>query len=137
MGWAIGASVGAALASPRQTIVCITGDGSLLMSGQEMTVARQHSLSVVFMVLNDSALGMVKHGQRLAGAESIGFELPAIDFSAMAIAMGVRGYRISCPQDLMDLTIDDLCHGEGPTLLDICIDPEEVPPMGLRMKVLR
>ena len=137
MGWAIGASVGAALASPRQTIVCITGDGSMLMSGQEMTVARQHHLSIVFIVLNDSALGMVKHGQRLAGAESIGFELPAVDFSAMAIAQGVRGYRISCPRELMDLDIDDLCHGDGPTLLDICVDPEQVPPMGLRMKVLQ
>lgn len=137
MGWAIGAAVGAALASPQQAIVCITGDGSMLMSGQELTVARQQGLCVIFIILNDSALGMVKHGQRMAGAESIGFELPDVDYSAMAAAMGVRGYRISCPQDLMDLGIDQLIHSDGPTLLDIRIDPEEVPPMGLRMKVLQ
>lgn len=137
MGWAIGASVGAALANPEQTIVCITGDGSMLMSGQEITVALQQNLSPVFIVLNDRSLGMVKHGQKLAGVESVGCELPDVNFSAMAAAMGVRAYRISCPQDLMDLTIDDLRHDAGPTLLDICIDPEEVPPIALRIDVLQ
>ncbi len=135
MGWAIGAAVGASLASPGQPVVCITGDGSMLMSGQEITVAAQHSLPVVFLVLNDSALGMVKHGQRLGGAENIGSELPNIDFSALAASMGVRSFRIACAQDLMDLNVNDIVH-DGPTLLDVIIDPEEVPPMALRMKIL-
>lgn len=136
MGWAIGASVGAAFASPRQAVVCITGDGSMLMSGQEITVALQHQLQVVFIIMNDSSLGMVKHGQRLAGAEEVGHELPVVDFAAMAQAMGVRGHVIRSPRDFMNLSIDDVVH-EGPTLLDLRIDPEEVPPMGVRMKVLQ
>jgi acetolactate synthase-1/2/3 large subunit len=136
MGWAIGASVGAALAAPRQITVCITGDGSMLMSGQEMSVAQQHRLPVVFIVLNDGALGMVKHGQMLMGAEPIGYDLPDVDFSAVAKAMGIRSFRIRCPQDLLDLSIEDIHHEHGPTLLDICIDPGEVPPMDLRAQVL-
>ncbi len=136
MGWAIGAAVGAALAAPRQITVCITGDGSMLMSGQEMTVAQQHSLPVVFLVLNDAALGMVKHGQILNGAERIGYELPEVDFAAVAKAMGIRSFRIRCPQDLLDLSIDDIHHEGGPTLLDICIDRDEVPPMDLRTSML-
>lgn len=136
MGWAIGAAVGAALAASRQITVCITGDGSMLMSGQEMTVAQQHKLPVVFVVLNDGALGMVRHGQIMNGAERIGYELPEVDFSAVAKAMGIRSFRIRCPKDLLDLSIDDIHHGNGPTLLDICIDPDEVPPMDLRTRVL-
>ncbi len=136
MGWAIGAAVGAALAAPRQITVCITGDGSMLMSGQEMTVAQQHKLPVVFIVLNDAALGMVKHGQILNGAERIGYELPEVDFSAVAKAMGIRSYRVRCPQDLLDLSINDIHHEGGPTLLDICIDPDEIPPIDLRTTVL-
>ena len=46
------------------------------MNGQEITVAAELGLPVIYIVLNDGALGMVKHGQRLAGAEPIGFELP-------------------------------------------------------------
>jgi acetolactate synthase I/II/III large subunit len=76
MGWAIGCAVGAALASPDNPVVCITGDGSMLMSGQEITVALQHNLSVIFVVLNDSSLGMVKQGQLLSGAEAIGLSSP-------------------------------------------------------------
>ncbi|MEH6358112.1 MAG: thiamine pyrophosphate-binding protein [Pseudomonadales bacterium] len=136
MGWAIGSSVGAALACPGEPIVCITGDGSLLMSGQEMTVALEHQLPVVFVVLNDSSLGMVKHGQLLAKAESIGHKLPTVDFALMAGAMGVVGHRIRRAQDLLDLDIQEICSRNGPTVLDVLIDPDEVPPMDMRIKVL-
>ncbi len=136
MGWAIGSSVGAALGYRSGPVVCITGDGSLLMSGQELTVAAQESLTVIFVVLNDSALGMVKHGQRLAGAEPIGFELPEIDFAAYARAMGSDGYIIRSPQDLAGLDIDAICRRQGPTLLDVRIDPDEMAPMGVRVKTL-
>lgn len=136
MGWAIGSSVGAALACPGEPIVCITGDGSLLMSGQEMTVALQHQLPVVFVVLNDSSLGMVKHGQLLGKAESIGHQLPSVDFAEMARAMGIVGYRIKGAQDLLDLNVPAICSRNGPTVLDVLIDQDEVPPMDMRIKTL-
>lgn len=136
MGWAIGASVGAAFGSPGTPVVCITGDGSFLMSGQEITVAVAEGLPVIFVVLNDGVLGMVKHGQRLGDAESVAFELPPIDFAQMARAMGAHGQVIRTPQDLANLDIDAICRRPGPTLLDVRIDSEESPPMRARMKVL-
>ncbi|MEZ5482828.1 MAG: thiamine pyrophosphate-binding protein [Porticoccaceae bacterium] len=75
MGWAIGSAVGTAFAKPGEPVVCITGDGSMLMNGQEITVAVEHKLPVVFVVLNDSGYGMVRHGQRLTGAEQIGVDI--------------------------------------------------------------
>lgn len=136
MGWAIGAAVGTALGAPGKPVVCITGDGSLLMSGQELTVAIQERLPVIFVILNDAALGMVKHGQRLAGSAPIAYELPEIDFRAYAEAMGVEGHIIRSPEDLERLDIEALCRKPGPTLLDVRIDAEETPPIGMRMKVL-
>lgn len=136
MGWAIGSSIGAALACPGEPIVCITGDGSLLMSGQEMTVALQHQLPVIFIILNDSSLGMVKHGQALGKAESIGHQLPVVNFAEMASAMGVVGYRIKSAEDLLNLNVQEICSREGPTVLDVLIDPDEVPPMDMRIKTL-
>ena len=136
MGWAIGGAVGTALANPAAPVVCITGDGSLLMNGQEMTVALAEKLSVVFVILNDAALGMVKHGQRLAGAEPVGFELPAVDFRRLAESMGIPGHVIRSAQELDNLDLDAILRNPGPTVLDIRIDGEEVPPMGLRMKIL-
>jgi acetolactate synthase-1/2/3 large subunit len=136
MGWAIGAAVGTALGVRSAPVVCITGDGSMLMSGQEITTAAQQGLPLVYVVLNDSAYGMVKHGQRLARAERIGFELPDIDFAAYARSLGVPGHVIHSAVDLLALDIDEICRREGPTLLDVRIDTEQVPPMRARMKVL-
>lgn len=136
MGWAIGSAVGIALANRRCPVVCLTGDGSYLMNGQEITVAAELGLSVLYVVLNDGALGMVKHGQRLAGAEPIGFQLPKVDFAAMAAAMGIPGYVIRSPHDLDALDFGALLSRRGPTLLDVRIDGEEVPPMNVRMKTL-
>ncbi len=136
MGWAIGNAIGIALAQPGEPVVCITGDGSVLMNGQEMTVARQLELPVIFIILNDSSLGMVKHGQHMAGAERIGTELPSVDFSKFAQSMGVAGYQIRTPSDLLDLNFEAICSRKGPTVLDVLVDRTEEPPMQTRMKVL-
>ncbi|NNC55260.1 MAG: thiamine pyrophosphate-binding protein, partial [Pseudomonadales bacterium] len=96
MGWAISAAIGAALADKSKAVVCVTGDGSYLMSSQELTVAVQENLPLCYVVLNDAALGMVRHGQLLNQAEPIGAKLPQVDFAAMANAQGARGYRIQC-----------------------------------------
>jgi len=136
MGWAIGASVGMALAHTRQPVVCITGDGSCLMNGQEMTVAQEYCLPMVFIILNDGYLGMVKHGQRLAGAESIGTRLPAVDFARLAAAMGIEGHTISCPEDWHRLNLKKTWKRTAPIVLNVLVDPEEVPPIGVRIQAL-
>ncbi|NJA05685.1 thiamine pyrophosphate-binding protein [Methylococcaceae bacterium WWC4] len=136
MGWAIGGAIGTAIANRRQPVVCITGDGSMLMNGQEISVAVAERLAVVFIVLNDQSLGMVRHGQRLAGAEQIGCDLPPSDFAALARALGADAYTIRSPQDLANLNIAAICARKGPTLLDVLIDPDEEPPMNVRMRVL-
>ncbi len=137
MTWAIGAAVGTALGNRSAPVVCITGDGSFLMSGQELTVAVQHRLPVIFVIMNDQALGMVKHGQRLGGGEPIGFELPPVDFAGVARAMGAQAYTIQGPDDFACIDMPAVCKASRPTLFDVYIDPEEVPPMQARMKVLR
>lgn len=136
MGWAIGAAIGTAAARRNVPVVCITGDGSLLMNGQELSVAVAERLPMLFVVLNDGGLGMVRHGQRLAGAESIGCAMPPTDFAALAEALGARGLVVRSPDDLARLDLAALCAGPGPTLLDVRVDPEEVPPMNARMRVL-
>lgn len=136
MGWAISAAVGVALGRRGMPVVCVTGDGSMLMSGQELTVAVQESLPVVFVVLNDSALGMVRHGQALTGAEQVGSSLPKVDFCAVGKAMGAEAHVITSAEDLLALDVDAICRRAGPTLLDVRIDPDEIPPMSTRVKVL-
>ena len=79
---------------------------------------------------------MVKHGQRLAGAEATGFELPVVDYAAMARATGANGFIIETASDLLNINAQQLISQRRPTVLDVRIDPEEVPPIDIRMKVL-
>jgi acetolactate synthase I/II/III large subunit len=136
MGWAIGAAVGVARGNPHGVVVCITGDGSYLMSGQEITTAVEEKLSVVFVILNDHAYGMVMHGQRLAGAEPIAYELTHVDFRRMAESMGIVAHVVDSPADFEQIDFKALLARKGPTLIDVRIDREEVPPMMLRLKTL-
>jgi acetolactate synthase-1/2/3 large subunit len=136
MGWAIGAAVGIARGNPRCPVVCITGDGSYLMSGQEITTAAEEELPVIFVILNDHAYGMVMHGQRLAGAEPIAYELTHVDFRKMAESMGVPGYVVESPSDFEQIDFAAMLGRKGPTLIDVRIDRNEVPPMILRLKTL-
>ncbi|RZI43459.1 thiamine pyrophosphate-binding protein [Herbaspirillum sp. HC18] len=136
MGWAIGGAIGTAMGNPEAPVVCITGDGSMLMNGQEISVAVAERLTVIYVVLNDAALGMVKHGQRLAGAEQIAYELPRTDFAALARALGAQAFTVRDPEEFNALDISAICDRKGPTLIDVHIDGEEVPPMNLRMRAL-
>jgi len=100
MGWALGAAVGVARGNPDRPVVCISGDGSYLMNGQEITVAASEKLCVLYIILNDAALGMVKHGQILTGAEQTAFQLPQVDYRLMAESMGIPGHVVHGPEDL-------------------------------------
>ena len=135
MGWAIGSSVGTSLANLERPVVCITGDGAMLMFGGEITVALQHKLPVFFVILNDSEYGMVRHGQNIGGAEHIGFELPTINFADYAKAMGIKSFIIKSIDDLESLDINTLML-DGPVVLDVHIDKTEVPPINNRLKAL-
>ena len=135
MAWAIGAVIGSSAAGKgKHPHVCITGDGSYLMSAQELTVAKQLELPIIFMVMNDSVLGMVMHGQRLGGAAEIGFDIGRVNFAMMAQAMGVEGIVINSMNELANVNYKQLFAKKAPTVIDFRINKEEVPPMADRVK---
>jgi acetolactate synthase-1/2/3 large subunit len=101
------------------------------MSGQEITVAVEKRLPVIFVVLNDHAYGMIKHSHRRQGSEPMGFEIPGVDFCLMAKAAGADAYKIHSPKDFDRLDYRAMCDRKGPTLLDVYIDPEAAPPLGM------
>jgi acetolactate synthase-1/2/3 large subunit len=62
--------------------------------------------------------------------------LPPTDFAALARALGAEGITIRTPGELSTLDVASICARKGPTLLDVYVDPDEVPPMSVRMRVL-
>ncbi|MGA1473581.1 MAG: thiamine pyrophosphate-binding protein [Prochlorothrix sp.] len=132
MGWAVGTAVGVALAEPGMPVVCLVGDGSYLMYGQEITVAVEENLPVIFVLLNDQAYGMIKHRHRQTSDHAQDYLIRTpVDFAMMARSVGAQGLTIRTVEDLISLDYGALCQRPGPTLLDVYIDPEEAPPLGV------
>lgn len=131
MGWGLGAAVGTAIGSRGTPVVCLVGDGGVLMNGQEITVAVQEQLPVIYMVLNDGIYGMVQHRHRQVSKANIAFNFPHTNFKMMAEAVGAQGFRIHTIDELLALDFTAICQHAGPTVLDIIIDPQATPPMGM------
>jgi acetolactate synthase-1/2/3 large subunit len=131
MAWAVGAAVGGAFGDRKSPSVCIAGDGCYLMSGQEITVAVEHGLPVIFAVLSDQGYGLIRHGHRLLGKERVDFDIPPVDFAMMARAAGAEAHTIRSAGDFDLIDWNKLANRQGPTLLDVRIDPEERPPLAM------
>ena len=65
MGFGIPAAIGAAFARPDLPVVAVCGDGGAQMTAEELVVAVEHKLPVVFIVVNNGCLGMVRQWQEL------------------------------------------------------------------------
>lgn len=137
MAWSIGAVIGSAMAAPKEPHICLLGDGAWQMSSHEIGVAVDNKLPILFIILNDSAYGMVKFGQRMSNAEQVGWKLNQVDFALLAQAQGADGYIFESPQELMALDIESIFNKDVPTVLDIRIDSNEIPPMMDRVKSLQ
>lgn len=137
MCWAIGAAIGAAVGQ-RRRVISVTGDGAMLMSSLELTVAVERDLPVTCIVLNDSSLGMVRHGQRLSGAEPIATRITTVSFAKLAQACGIEAQQVASRHELDRVPLDWLRSNDGgPRLIDVRIDPDVVPPIGERIAAMR
>ena len=65
MGFGLPAAIGAALAYPTRTVVCFSGDGSLLMNIQELVTAVEEDVNVKIILMNNNSLGLVHQQQDL------------------------------------------------------------------------
>lgn len=137
MGYAVAAPIGAKLAVPDKPIIAIVGDGSFLMNGMEVATAVNYNIPVIWVVMNNSMLGMVYHGWKLLSSpEGFPTRFKKADFVKIAEGLGARGIRITRPGEINRKMMDDIISSGMPTVLDVIIDPEEVPPIQSRTETI-
>lgn len=71
MGFGLPAAIGAAMAQPERTVVCFSGDGSILMNIQELATAAEENANVKVVLMNNASLGLVFQQQTLFYGERI------------------------------------------------------------------
>lgn len=133
MGFGLAGAIGAAMAAPNQPVVCITGDGGMGMVMGELGLLAERGLNVTVIVLNDSALDLIRSAQRRAGKVVRGTEFSHNpDFVQIAQAFGLPGHRIDTVAALQPI-LDMALTSPGPRLVEVMIDPVGYPttPAGL------
>lgn len=124
MGFALPAAIGAYYATGKP-VACLCGDGAFQMNIQELQWVKRENIPVKMIVLNNGALGMIRHLQRdyfdclFAGTtEGCGFS--SCDFSKVAGAYGIASLRIPY-DDTAELAPEFLAQ-DGPVLLEIVME---------------
>jgi acetolactate synthase-1/2/3 large subunit len=125
MGFGLPAALGAQAAHPGATVVCVSGEGSLLLNVQELATAVAEDLAVKVLLLDNASLGMVRQQQDMFwGGRRSAVDLGhATDWAALAAAFGVAGRSVADPDDVDDAIADTLAE-PGPALLRVAIAPE-------------
>jgi acetolactate synthase-1/2/3 large subunit len=134
MGFGLPAAIGAALAAPDRTVVCFSGDGSILMNLQEFATAAEEGVKVKVVLLDNGALGLVYQQQTLFYGRrtfaSAYRERP--DFVALMRGFGVAALDLAKARDPRAALAHAL-RAPGPCLIHAPIDTAElvlpmVPP---------
>ena len=134
MGFGVPAAIGAALAAPDRTIVCFTGDGSLLMNLQELATAADEGANIKIVLMNNNSLGLVHQQQELFYGKRIYASLyrTETDFLAIAHGFGIGAVDLDTAPDPR-IALRNALRTRGPCLIHASIDAQEkvfpmVPP---------
>ena len=131
MGFGLPAAIGAALAAPGRRVLCVSGDGSILMNIQELATLAELDLPVAVLIFNNGHLGLVRQQQELFYRQHYAASRfqSAPDFAALARAFGLRGIRLDPSGDPL-AELDAALAQPGPCVIDIPIhETANVYPM--------
>jgi acetolactate synthase-1/2/3 large subunit len=128
MGYGLPGAVAAALRHPDRAVLCFTGDGDFLMTGQEFATAVANRLNIIVILLNNNSYGTIRmHQEMHYPGRTVGTDLANPDFAALARAYGGHGETIDATEQFADAF--DRAEASGkPALIEIRTDLEAITP---------
>jgi len=131
MGFGVPAAIGAKVGRPDRPVIDIAGDGSFMMTCQEVASAVAEDIPIVVLVMNDYCLGMIKqlqdasYGRRYEACK-LGRN---VDFARLAESMGAAGFKVTREDEIAPAIEQSLAAGR-PAVVDCVLeDPGNVYPM--------
>ncbi|NND41658.1 MAG: thiamine pyrophosphate-binding protein [Silicimonas sp.] len=123
LGYALSASVGAAIGAPGRKVVALMGDGSFGFTCGELETVKRLGLSITFIVFSNSTYGWIKAGQRTAfDGRYFSVDFDRTDHAAVAEAFGVKAWTVEDP-DTLETSLRQAIDHPGPSLVDIISQP--------------
>ncbi|SDM44651.1 acetolactate synthase-1/2/3 large subunit [Sediminibacillus halophilus] len=135
MGNGIGLSIGAKSARPNEIITCFTGDGCLFMHGMEISAAVCENYPVIIYVFNNGMYDMVDKGMKTIHDKTVGAKFyTEINATELATSLGAIGRRCFTEEDIEEATLQALEEQHLPTVIELMVQKDEMPPIELRFK---
>jgi len=136
MGFGFPAAIGAKVAAPDRKVVDIAGDGSFLMTCQDLATCMENDIPVVVCILDNRYLGMVRQWQELFYDKKYSHTGLGTtpDFVKLAEAFGCYGERVEKPEDLKDV-LNSAFESGKPAVIDMIVGSDDkilpmIPPGG-------
>ncbi|NLX14254.1 MAG: biosynthetic-type acetolactate synthase large subunit [Phycisphaerales bacterium] len=130
MGYGLPAAIGAAIGCPNRPVIDIDGDGSFLMTANELATAAQYNIPIKVVILNNHFQGMVRQWQELFFEKRYtATEMVNPNFARLAEAYGCKGLELRDPKDVPGV-LEEMLNTPGPVVVDAHVAREEnVYPM--------
>jgi acetolactate synthase-1/2/3 large subunit len=132
MGFGLPAAMGVQLAHRDETVVCVTGEGSIQMCIQELSTCKQYALPLKIVNLNNRYLGMVRQWQEFfyQGRYAMSYMESLPDFVKLAESYGHVGMQIDKPGDVESALQEAMALKDQLVFMDFITDQtENVYPM--------
>ena len=125
MGFGLPAAIGACIASPKQPVICIAGDGSFQMNEQELATIRDYNLPVKIFIMNNGYLGMIRQLQQYS-YESRYSQTKILnpDFIKLAEAYNIPAVRVEDKNNIKS-ALERAFAANTPYVIDFVLDPLE------------
>jgi acetolactate synthase-1/2/3 large subunit len=131
MGFGIPAALAAKLCRPQHPVVCVTGDGGLLMMVGEMATAARLGLPIVFVVLADRHIQLITVKQERQGYARYGTLLYPPGYTPASHYFGVPVVTARTEAEVHEAIAQGL-QAEGPVVVEALVDPAEYDEVILR-----
>ena len=119
MGWGMPGAVAAALRHPDRQVICMIGDGGMLMGGMELAAASERNLPITIVLANNSSYGAIRVNlDRAYPGRRTATELHNPDFVMMAKAFGCRTFSINAESEISSV-LDAAFAERTLTLIDV------------------
>lgn len=129
MGYGLPAALGVAVSDNSRRVVCIDGDGSVMMNIQELATIAHNNLDIKLVILNNNGYHSIRQTQTnlfrppfigIDGDSGVGFP----DFGKLADAFGLRYFRIDNEAEC-DGMLETALDCEGPCICEVLLDPKQ------------
>ena len=131
MGFAIPAAIAAKLSRPDQHVCAVMGDGGFLMTVGEMATAMRLGLHIVFILITDNHLSLIRLKQTKKAYSHYGTRLYGEGYASARSFFGVPVLTASSA-DKYRLALDEAFKAKGPVIVEALVDPDEYDGLLLR-----